>query len=223
MIPVGIFSQSASSEVFNVLFVIEDKTSPTTAEANIKSRLESNHSCNVTYISDEDPEPSASLYDFAIIGDVDTLVLGTKYKDIVLNWMLFKGSSHDELNVSASNGTTRTGVTALDIQNTSNYLTSHFSGTGDQTIGTPQRMSCNGFTVSTPSGAVVVAKLPASILTPNDALFYIKQGNSLISGTAPALRIAAPFYDDGVDNLNADGLLLFDKCIDALKDPSLLD
>ncbi len=224
MIPSGIFSQSTtvSTPSFNALFVVLDKNSPTVAEQGITTRLENNHNCVVTYISDEDTEALASGYDFAIIGNIDTATLGTKYRDIILNWMLFKGSSHDELNVNSSNGTTRTPITTLDVTDNTNYLTNHFSS-GSNVISTGERMACNAFPANVPSGAVQLANLDETEAgLPNRSLYYIKQGNSLSSGTAPALRLVVPFYEDGLTNLNADGLSLFDKCIDSLKDPSLL-
>lgn len=222
---IGIIAQTGGAAVtpsYNVL-MITGSASPNAEESEYISRLESNFNCTVTNYEDTAIEQDVSGYNFMIItGYADVASVGSKYSTAAINMMLMQPASMDELAIVGSNGTTRATQTAIYIQDNTDYLTSPFS-VGNLTISSSERLGGNvnvgGFSADT----VKLAAFESETISSSIVLAYVKSGDNMYLGTiAPALRMLVPFHNGGTASLTADGLTLFDRCINALIDPNLL-
>lgn len=223
MIPTGIFaSQTLPSAIYNALYVVLDSTSLTGAEISIKDRLETYHNCSVTPISDETAVPDVSGYDFIIVGKVDSATLGTKYDTAAKPLMLLTSENYDELDISGANGTTRASQTAINIVDNTDYITTGFA-LGEVTISAGERLAGTTNAAAFGDDTVKLAAFSGDAVTTSLCLAYVKSGERMYFDVpAPDLRIIAPFNESGVSLLNTFGLALFDNCINALINPSLL-
>ncbi|WP_193211209.1 chitobiase/beta-hexosaminidase C-terminal domain-containing protein [Luteolibacter marinus] len=217
---VGYDTNPPVSSSAKVLFVVDlgSGGSTSSGDQGVINRLQSVHGHQVTVVDDADVEASsADGMDLVLVSStVNSSLVNTKLRNVAVPLINWDRSLTDDFNFSTA-GSNLNSQTEITITSTgaAHQIGASFPAGPLTVTGSPISFNTAGSASIAPGGVVV-----ATASNGSPAILTIDKGMQLRGGTPAAdVRIHIFLNDDGLADLNADGLALFDACIDyALKD-----
>jgi hypothetical protein len=187
-----------------VLFVVDDASSPTAGESVVASRLESlGYATRLITGAASTASDAAGTDAVLISSSVAEAAVGDEFRDVTQPVIIWKPWLYDAMDLSATNGNSTT-ATTLDITDPTHPLAAGFSG-AVSVLSPASRMARGapggeGHTVATVGGV--------------PALFVYEPGARLADGSiSTGCRIAYPLHTNTAVDLTVDGWAVFDNAV----------
>lgn len=196
---------------FDALFVVGN-SSLNAGDAYVKNRLES-LGFNVTVVDDDQSQTSDADGKGLIVisSTISSGKVNTKYRDVavpVINWESYL---YDDMRMTGTGAGSNYGnyssTSQMVIENSSHPLAAGLSGT--PTVFTSNQSVTWG---KPTSSATVIGSIPGN--SSRKMLFAYDTGDAMVGGlAAPARRVGIFLRNSTSDNLNTNGLALFDAAV----------